>query len=206
MLTYGYWSIESLPIPYRYNTRVEAKCICGKIKNVIAGHLVDKRSSSCGCMRGSLVTKSKTGHGMSDTSEYHTWQALRMRCENRNNSNYEYYGGRGITYDPRWESFDEFYLDMGAKPGPDYSIDRKDNAGHYCKENCRWASKQEQADNRRTTQWHSYLGKLMLLSQIAELHKLNPQTLKQRMIRHDCTAEHAVTLSSVTGPKPEKGN
>lgn len=88
-------------------------------------------------------------HGMTKTPEYRSWVHLKTRCKNKNYICYQDYGGRGISYDPRWENFENFYADMGKKPSRDYSLDRIDNDKGYSKENCRWATIKEQQNNTR---------------------------------------------------------
>lgn len=86
-------------------------------------------------------------HGLSDSLVYKVWQNMKNRCENPKYVYYHRYGGRGISYDPRWKEFSEFYLDMGNPP-QGMTLDRINNDGNYCKDNCRWASKKTQAMNR----------------------------------------------------------
>jgi hypothetical protein len=81
--------------------------------------------------------------------EYAVWASMRHRCTRPNFKGYKNYGGRGITYDPRWNSFDNFLQDMGRRPTPKHSLDRKDNNDHYYKGNCRWTTIDIQNKNKR---------------------------------------------------------
>jgi len=90
-------------------------------------------------------------HGMSETPEYQAWQSMKNRCFNPNTKYYSDYGGRGIGVCDRWKNSSENFLaDMGLKPTPKHSLDRIDNDGDYCLDNCRWATKAEQENNKRT--------------------------------------------------------
>lgn len=95
------------------------------------------------------TVKHVMGEHRSSTPEYHIWSAMRNRCCNPNDKRYSSYGGRGIKLCDRWMNYSNFINDMGKRPSEEYSIDRIDNDGDYCPENCRWTSKYVQAGNKR---------------------------------------------------------
>ncbi len=100
-------------------------------------------------------------HGMARTSIYHTWRAMQDRCYNENLESFALWGGRGIKVCDRWtdqNGFENFLSDMGDKPSRHHSIDRIDNDGNYEPSNCRWATKKEQAENRRPTRFLDFNG------------------------------------------------
>ena len=97
----------------------------------------------------STIAKKKELGDLYQGKEYRSWNNMKNRCNNPKLKEYKNYGGRGITYDSRWEDFREFFKDMGKRP-EGTTLDRIDVDKNYCKENCRWATKEEQQRNQRT--------------------------------------------------------
>ena len=88
-------------------------------------------------------------HGRSKSPEYVSWLKMKRRCLIADDPIFRYYGGRGISIDPRWLDFPTFLADMGDKPGPDYTLERIDNQRGYSPDNVKWADKKTQARNTR---------------------------------------------------------
>lgn len=133
-------------------------------------------------------------HGMSRTPTYHTWAMMNQRCLNPKQNIYDKYGGRGIGVCERWRSsFVAFLEDMGERP-EGMTLDRIDNDGDYCPENCRWATPTEQANNTRRTRYITIDGKRHLANAIASENGIRPATVSQR-INMGWSIEQAVGLA-----------
>lgn len=125
-------------------------CICGACLSISSYCLRKGGQVSCGCSSKTLEARQASGlkHGYHRTPTYHSWEKMKSRCNNPNNPSYYAYGGIGITYDKRWETFEPFLEDMGDRP-VGTSLDRINPFGNYGPDNCRWATWKEQANNTR---------------------------------------------------------
>ena len=162
----------------------KCRCSCGSTKTVIGrtNQLTGGLLQSCGCLHREIVRKASTKHGLSDSSEYRIWRGIRERCYNKNNSNFPYYGARGITMSDEWrDSFETFYKDMGARPSLGHSIDRKDNDAGYSKDNCRWATKLEQDNNKRTNVYYEFDGERKSLKDWCREFNVNYEMVRMRI-------------------------
>ncbi len=192
----------------------ECSCACGKVAVVSSSSLRNGHTKSCGCAKVAHMRRlglAELRHGDSRgggrrTAEYGIWSQMRGRCQCETNAGWAHYGGRGITVDPRWESFEVFLADMGRRPSAKHSIDRIDNDKGYSRENCRWVTKLTQVRNRRNTRRVTLDGVTRPLAEWIELgvctvsHKQFYYRLKLGMSDVD-----ALTKPSYgSGPKAKK--
>lgn len=143
------------------------RCKCGKEMEVPTGNLTSGNSRSCGCRtdewrQSQSAAKFRHGHTVHNSPTYRSWMGMLKRCRDDRPR----YGGRGITYDPRWESFENFLADMGERP-EGCTIDRIDNDGPYSPSNCRWADHLTQGNNRGNHRWVTYQGRTQTIAQWA---------------------------------------
>lgn len=160
-------------------TRTTFLCSCGKTHSAWQKDINYGTVRSCGC---AVKTDHYKTHGLSKTKTYSSWLAMKARCNNKNTPFYKNYGGRAISYDKKWESFSQFYKDMGDCP-LGYSLDRIDNNKNYHKENCRWASSKQQMRNTSRNVFIKYKGKNRTLAEISDLTGLSQKMLSKRLKR-----------------------
>lgn len=121
---------------------------------------------------------------MKGTSTYNVWCSMRQRCDNPNNQRYADYGGRGIKVCERWQKFENFLADMGARPKyPAHTLERRDNDGDYTPGNCRWATYEEQQNNKRNNHRLTYQGETMTVAEWARKLGVRDQLLRVRLHR-----------------------
>jgi len=148
--TLGNWvvikELEPIYKNKRYSRILECKCVCGKVKNVLFTHLNLGKSKGCGC-----TGKYASTHNLSNHPLYHVFTSMKARCYNTKRERYHDWGGRGIKICDEWlndfQSFYDWSINNNYKKG--LQIDRIDNDGNYCPENCRYVTPKVNSQNRR---------------------------------------------------------
>lgn len=195
---FGKLTVQSFYGRWKGRLAWTCQCACGSTSpHVWSSCLTSGNTKSCGCEKRNAGKQTKT-HGMSDAVEYGIWFGMKKRCENEKCSNFANYGGRGIKVCDRWRSsFSNFYEDMGQRPSPKHSIDRIDNDGDYCKENCKWSTRTEQSQNRRNNVVLLFNGESKLMAEWERSLGLSKGRLCWRL-KNGWTVEEA--LSSPARP------
>jgi hypothetical protein len=144
--------------------RYQCSCSCGVTCYPNKGDVDFGKTNSCGCGIRAATRQRNYSHRMTGTKIHGVWTTMLNRCRNPKMLKYRDYGARGIKVCERWKKFENFYEDMGQCPADGMSIDRIDTNGDYCKENCRWATAEEQALNTRRNRLVTFNGKTLPMS------------------------------------------
>lgn len=166
----------------RIKTKVAwtCQCSCGNTVTKTTHDLRRNHVKSCGCLTHD--TKSTLTHGDSGSLEYGIWIAMKKRCYNPISVGYKNYHDRGIVVCDRWlHSYENFLEDMGRRPNSKMSIDRIDNNGNYCPENCRWATRAQQNNNTRWNRIIEYGGVKRTMKEWSIVYSIRYGTLANRI-------------------------
>src|SRR5258705_1681231 len=146
----------------RYGRLFECRCDCGRITIVSFAALHRGGKKSCGCL--------KTIHRMSRSPEFQAWTDLKRRCCDPGNASYRHYGGKGIAVAPEWANdFVAFYAYVGPRPSNRHSVDRYPNReGNYEPGNVRWATLEQQNQNKSDNVWVTFHGETLLIKDSAQ--------------------------------------
>lgn len=187
------------PSNVRQQAMWECSCSCG-CGNVVVPAMSLKKAitRSCGCLRKETSAELNTKHGLRDSEEYHVWSGIKNRCYNKNEKSYPDYGGRGVTMCDEWkDSFETFYRDMGSRPSHKHTIERRENDKGYTKENCVWATRKEQANNRRNNLYYELNGESKTLQEWCDELCIKYMTVYARLKR-GMTFEEAIQFVDYT--------
>lgn len=167
---------------YKSENRWKCLCDCGNECSRSTSNLREKRDHSCRCWGFEKSAVAVVKHGLHKSAEYNAYHAMKGRCYREKDAEFKRYGGRGIKVCDRWlESFDNFFADMGAKPGKDFSLDRIDYNGNYEPSNCRWADALTQSNNTRRNKIHVLDGIEATMAQHCRRTGANRHTVAHRL-------------------------
>lgn len=205
----GKLTIIGLAEPIRHpsgqlSKRWLCRCECGNEK-VIPDRSFRKGVRSCGCLI-SEAARMKATHDMTKSVENRIWRSMKNRCLNKACEAFPSYGGRGITVCDSWLKFENFFSDMGERPSRKHSIDRIDVNGNYEPGNCRWATKEEQANNTRSNHFIEFNGEKLTLAQWERKLGLPRDILKQRITNYGWSIEKALTTPRINSRYEHKAN
>jgi hypothetical protein len=158
-----------------------AACECGNGTRVTVRDFRSGHTKSCGCLRREVMREIKTTHGMSESAEFNVWCHILGRCNNTTDAKYPWYGARGIKVCERWTVFENFYMDMGERPSEEHSIDRINNDGNYEPSNCKWATRFQQAQNKRNNVYVELDGTRMAIAEAERYINIGGGSISQKV-------------------------
>lgn len=178
---YRHWTVleEVEKDPKNGGRRFKCQCSCGEVKLVSLYPLTKGESNNCNKCRP--VEWAKT-HGLYKHKLYKRWKSMKRRCNEVSHHRYSDYGGRGIKVCKEWEDFSQFVEDMYPSFREGLTLDRIDNSGNYCKENCRWSSSYTQANNTRKSVHVKFEGNVYTISELSRYLKKPYSTIYSRYL------------------------
>lgn len=201
--TFGYLTaIKLLPKNKSGKNRWLCRCKCGKYATPTTHRLLSGFTVSCGCIRHEASHETYT-HGKSNTRIYKIWCGIKKRCLNKNDSSYERYGALGISICNEWlhnfESFYEWSISNGYND--ELTIDRIDNSKGYSPSNCRWATLDEQARNKRRTIYITNEGNTKPLSEWCLKYNYPYKKALQRYHMYKKRGSDNITIEMLFNPE-----
>lgn len=144
---------------------------------------------------------------MRHSAEYEVWKSMRGRCSRPTDKRYASYGGRGIRVCEEWDrDFEAFYRDMGPRPSPKHSVERRDVNGNYEPANCLWLPIEEQARNRTNNRVIEHDGQTLCAAEWARKVGISPQHLITRLKQGWSVADAITCPKGTKNPGCRKGN
>ena len=176
--TFGRATVVARNGTIRERAAWRCQCSCGNEFTVNGVDLRSGNTSSCGCWgrESRSLRATKHGHARDMTGAYRSWLTMRARCLSPNATRYENYGGRGIRICDRWNSYENFFDDMGERP-PKHSLERIDANGNYELNNCIWIPRNNQSINTRATVWVRLNGERIHQAEAARRLGVKPSRL-----------------------------
>ena len=181
--TFGRLKVLHRVFPNKYKNQANflCQCACGNLSQVVGSVLVRGGAQSCGC----IVKENLTTHGLTRHPLYNTWIAMIDRCHDESSPTHLNYGARGILVCTEWRDktngLAQFISDMGERP-TGHTIDRIDNNGPYCKDNCRWATPKEQVMKQKKTHILSHNGRTGSVADWSKWTGLGANTIRSRLL------------------------
>lgn len=165
--------------------KIQVKCLCCGHVDFISNEMLNFYRHSHPTCCDNCQQHSIGRHGLSKAPEYKIWSCMKARCYNKNNNAYKNYGGRGICVCKEWKNDPLIFVNwlIGNAWEKGLEIDRRDNNGNYCPENCRIVTRKENANNRRTNVIINVNGEKLTLTQLSEKYNISYNTLQTRRRR-----------------------
>jgi hypothetical protein len=185
-----------IPVGKRKRTHFVGQCDCGVVKVFRCNHARGGAVTSCGCVSKERTSLHFKKHGETKSRLFRIWSGMKTRCTNSNSTTYARYGGRGISVCDEWMNGFEAFRDWANANGyaDNLEIDRKENDGNYEPNNCRWATRVAQTNNKRDNHIITAFGETKTAAEWSRdaRCKVNAKILRQRITRYKWSPEDAI--------------